>query len=243
MKTRLPWPVLFLSLLAAGCSTTPTRTSAGFLGEASRHASRHVGELVSTFGSVLSIRESGGSTIFRLATPNYAYAFEVSYPGEIPGLEKDLDVDMLGRISGAVEGSDVNGGKILKVDGIAVKRLGQDAVYRSDQQELVQSWLDRKLDLAEGGGAPAAPPRVAAVETAPASPAPAVRAAPDASALKALLKQWSGSSGEVKAGLRDLLERWNGLSEEDRALFLDWNGLSDEDKALFRQLVTDTGSR
>jgi len=233
---------------------TPSRTSASFLADASRNTYRHTGELVASFGSVVQVREAEGSTVFQLATPNYAYVFEVTFPGEVPDLDKGHDAMFLGTIRGAVASADVNSGKILLVDGLAVVPYGKKAVLREDQRDLAQSWLDKKLDVSAGGGGPA-PLRRPAVAELPQAPAAATamgaapayaqapRPEPAATDLKTLLKHWAASSGEAKAKMRELLERWGTLPDEEKTLFADWNSMSEEDKTLFRQLVTDSGSR
>lgn len=242
MKIGLGWLAMVFALLTAGCSTAPSRTSGGFLNEAFRDPTGHIGQLVASFGSVVSIRESDGAAVFWVATPNYAYVFEVSYRGEIPALEKGRDVSFLGTIDGVIDSDKVYAGKILKVDAIAVQPFAKNAVYRDDRRDLAQSWLDRKLDVAQGGNV--VPPRqTATAEPSPAIPAPAVRGREDATALKTFLQKWSASPAEARAKLRDLLERWNDLPDDEKVLFFDWNGLPAEDKALFRKLTADGGAR
>lgn len=266
MKIKHNWLVIGFAMLAAGCSTNPNRSSGSFLGDASRSPEEHIGQLVSSFGSVMSVRESDTAVVFRVATPNYAFVFDISYPGDIPGLDKGRDVMFLGTITGSLDSSNVYYGKILKIDAIAVHPVGHKLVFRPEQQDVVQSWLDRKLNLSGSGvvvlqrepaiarvaprqetvarPAPSYAPSYASnYAPVPPTPAPEVRSAPDASDLKVLLKKWNASSGDVKARMRDFLERWNSMPEDQRTMFLNWSGLSDEDRTLFRQLVTDSGSQ
>ena len=102
-----------------GATTTTTshsgshnmpRNRASDLADMIRDPDRHMGQFVSTYGPVRTIdRKPNGATVFQITTPNYAYLFIVSFPGEIPNLEVGKDTYFLGTVAGVQAVGDVEG--------------------------------------------------------------------------------------------------------------------------------------
>lgn len=162
------------------------RSKASDIADMIRNPRRHIGQFVSSYGPVRSITvRPNGMTEFEISTPNYAYFFVVSFPGEIANLEQNKDTYFLGTVRGVRSIGEV---QALVVDGIAVQTTAgrgmnpyawPKAVYVPGQEQSVSAWLSGDIDLREG--ARNLPPSYADMASAPA-PAPNYYQAPQAPA-------------------------------------------------------------
>ena len=147
MKIKLGLLVLF-SVFLGGCGHA-TRTSGSYLGEITRHPDRYMGATISVFGTVVSVDHSDNGTRFRIATVNYAYVFDVTYPGDIPKLAHDKDAYLLAKVVGSEKSVEAYSGVIIKLNAIAVRPVGGKAVYEQQDRRIAQQWVKGKLDLSE----------------------------------------------------------------------------------------------
>jgi len=147
MKIKLGL-LAILAVALAGCSHS-TRSSGSYLGEITRHPDRYTGSTISVFGTVVSVDKTDEGTKFRIATVNYAYVFDVYYPGEIPKLVHDKDAYFLGKVAGAEKSTEAYSGVIVKINAIAVRPVGGKPVYQPQDRRLTQDWIKGSLELAE----------------------------------------------------------------------------------------------
>ena len=213
------------------------RSRASDISDMIHNPDRHLGQFVSTYGPVRSITvKPNGATEFQISTPNYAYFFIVTFPGEIPNLEQNKDTYFLGTVRGTRSLGEV---EALVVDGVAIQTTGgrgmnpyawPKAVYVPGQEQAVSAWLSGDLDL-RAGSAPTPRPytEMAAAPTnyyqPPAAPAPAY--APPAYAPPAQAyappppASYRGGSGPLdSASLVKVVQNWNQLPPEAKERIL-----------------------
>jgi hypothetical protein len=147
MKIKLGL-LAILAVALAGCGHA-TRSSGSYLGEITRHPDRYTGSTISVFGTVVSVDKTDEGTKFRIATVNYAYVFDVTYPGDIPKLVHDKDAYFLGKVVGGEKSTEAYSGVIVKVNAIAVRAVGAKAVFQPQDRRLAQEWVKGDLELAE----------------------------------------------------------------------------------------------
>jgi hypothetical protein len=215
-----------------------SRSRASDISEMTHNPNRHIGQFVSTYGPVRSITvKPDGSTEFTISTPNYAYFFIVTFPGEIPNLEQNKDTYFLGTVRGTRTLGEV---EALVVDGIAIQTTGgrglnpyawPKAVYVPGQEQAVSAWLNGDLDLRDTSSAhsytamaPAPAPAPNYYQPAPATPtyasaptyaAPAPAYAPPAPAYR------GGNTGSLdSASLVKVVQNWNQLPPEAKERIL-----------------------
>jgi len=217
-----------------------TRSKASDLSEMTHNPDRHLGQFVATYGPVRSITvKPDGSTEFIISTPNYAYFFIVTFPGEIPNLEQNKDTYFLGAVRGSRTLGEV---EALVVDGIAIQTTGgrglnpyawPKAVYVPGQEQAVSAWLNGELDLRDSANstvrsytamsaAPAPAPNYyqppapqAPAYSAPAYSAPAPAYAPPPPAYR------GGNTGSIdSASLVKVVQNWNQLPPEAKERIL-----------------------
>lgn len=214
--------------LLAGCASGPIRNSPGFVDDIARHADSHRGQLLASGGPLLGVRPEGNGAVLRIATPNYGHLFDVRFPRDPGTLRVGNEVSFLGTLQGTASAREAYSGQVIEIDGVAIKPIGSPAVMVAGQEGLARSWLSGSLDLT--AGAPAA--AVASV-TDPsrgqrprpqASPqaAPAAQVPTPASAAGAPTGPATGSDAAVD----EMLQRWNSLSDSERADFLRRAGIS-----------------
>ncbi len=234
---RIPRGLIALlpAVLFSGCNHALPGSANDELSLVSAHPERHIGELVSSFGQVVDIRQTDAGTSFDISTPNFAHSFRVTYAGEIPGLFKGQSAYFLGRVTGsdrvissAFTGVDTTVA-LVTVDGIAVKPVGgtpshpfssPQAVFRPEEEQLARKWLSKDLELTEDTvrSTRVMPPAVAS---------PARRSAPasEPAYAEASNPAQGGPSPQADGDdLRTFLKLWQKLSPEDRAMFLDLVG-------------------
>ena len=216
------------------------RSRAGDIGDMIRNTDRHMGQYVSSYGPVRTINVSpSGATEFVLSTPNYAYTFEVEFPGEIPNLEKNKDTYFLGTVRGVKNLGEV---EALVVDGIAIQNTSgpgmnpyswPKAVYIPGQEQAVSAWLNGDIDL-NAGNRNALPRPYAEMAAAPppapnyyqpqAPQAPAYAPPPPAYApayAQPPAYRGGGGGGSVdSASLVKVVQNWNQLPAEAKERIL-----------------------
>ena len=142
MKMKLGF-LAILALLLAGCGSHSTRSSGSYLGEITRHPNRYTGSTISVFGTVISVDHTDEGTRFRIATVNYAYVFDVLYPGDVPKLTHDRDAYCLGKGAGAEKSTESYSGVIIKINAQAVRPVGGKMVYLPQDRRIAQEWQGR----------------------------------------------------------------------------------------------------
>jgi hypothetical protein len=216
-----------------------TRSRASDLSEMTHNPDRHLGQFVATYGPVRSITvKPNGSTEFIISTPNYAYFFVVTFPGEIPNLEQNKDTYFLGAVRGTRSLGEVDA---LVVDGIAIQTTGgrgmnpyawPKAVYVPGQEQAVSAWLNGTLDLRDTANmntrsyemasapAPAPAPYYQAPAPQPTYQAPAYSPPAPTYAPPSAPYRGGGSASIDSASLVKVVQNWNQLPPEAKERIL-----------------------